>query len=699
MVRPELLTLADLPASFGRHELLSILGEGGMARVFRARMVGPSGFRKQIALKVIHRVVADQGDSLRLALTHEARLGGMLHHPNVVDTYDFGEEEGQPWIALELVDGLTLDDLLARVGRVPPSLAVEIGLQICAGLEHAHTLEDEGRPAGLVHRDLKPSNVIVSRQGLAKVMDFGIAKAAHLSGNTTATGMTKGTPAFMSPEQMAAEELDHRSDLFALGSVLYELVTGRRLFDADTVMAVMMSIFRVDDTLQASRKLEVLDEVHPGLRVAIEGCLQKEPDDRPAGAREVITALRRVATGFERGLRLDEYVEAALADRAPRLEPLVSGEGPALAPPSTPRRAQKPAAELMAPPAPGPKEVASAEAAQETPPPVAPRAAVVERDPPRSEVGPTVLVPARGPTPRRSLWPILALLGGGLLLAVGLLVAALLLRGEPETAAPVGGAETIPDLPVEAPPLATATPSPRAKARQPAGPGPARTREEPTQTSPIVLLEAPARAPVGRSARFAVRLQGFNPETVALRFRPQGGAWQSRQMRLDAGIWSTTLDIRAGMEGSGDYWFLARDASGARRKLGSRDAPLQLEVVDASGEPVPSTASAPASPAAPAELSLSTERKVRQARVGETRTWMVRLTGDGEVSVSLRFRPEGGVWQSRAMERGPAGRWSVDVVVPQRWAGQGSYYFYARAEDGRTALLGSREQPFSVDIR
>ena len=284
MTRPELLTEADLPASFGRYELLSILGEGGMARVFRARMVGPSGFRKQLALKVIHRVVADQGDSLRQALTREAYLGGLLHHPNVVDTYDFGEQEGQPWIAMELVDGLPLDDLIARVGRVPPALAVEIGLQICAGLDHAHTLEDQGQPAGLVHRDLKPGNVILSRQGQAKVVDFGIAKAAHLSGNTTATGMTKGTPAFMSPEQMAAEELDARSDLFALGSVLYELLTGRRLFDAGTVMAVMMSIFRVDETLGESRKLEVLDPLHPEIRSVIGACLSKEPDQRPASA-------------------------------------------------------------------------------------------------------------------------------------------------------------------------------------------------------------------------------------------------------------------------------------------------------------------------------------------------------------------------------------------------------------------------------
>ena len=683
MTRPELLTEADLPASFGRYELLSILGEGGMARVFRARMVGPSGFRKQLALKVIHRVVADQGDSLRQALTREAYLGGLLHHPNVVDTYDFGEQEGQPWIAMELVDGLPLDDLIARVGRVPPALAVEIGLQICAGLDHAHTLEDQGQPAGLVHRDLKPGNVILSRQGQAKVVDFGIAKAAHLSGNTTATGMTKGTPAFMSPEQMAAEELDARSDLFALGSVLYELLTGRRLFDAGTVMAVMMSIFRVDETLGESRKLEVLDPLHPEIRSVIGACLSKEPDQRPASARELLVSLRRVAASFERGLRLDEYVEAALAGTAPRLAPLVSGESPAVVGPPP-----APADEVPEPPSPSPN-------------PVPPTRPYPTPAPPSPDVGPTVLAPVVQPEPRRSRWPVVLLLVGGGILVVGLLLVGLLV-GRGREGVHVSEQETaVPDLPVSLPSLAgepTATP-----VGGPGEPGdrPASTPDPspPREAAQLVTLEAPRRARVGQAARFAVRVSGFQPASVALRFRPAGGAWQSRSMRQEEGIWVVDVIASSGMEGPGAWWVLARKPGGGKKRLGSPGEPFAIEVLTADGETVGAVRTGPGKEAASPDLFLVAERQVEQAKVGETITWMVRLTGGGDVSVSLRFRPPGGAWESRAMERGPAGRWSVKLVVPEGWRGQGSFYFHARAGDGRTARLGSPTAPFPLQVR
>ncbi len=665
MARPELLTSADLPVSFGRFELLCILGEGGMARVFRARMTGPSGFRKQIALKVIHRVVSDRGEGLRRALTAEARLGGMLHHPNVVDTYDFGEEEGQPWIALELVDGLTLGDLLARVGRVPPSLAVEIGLQICAGLEHAHTLEDEGRLAGLVHRDLKPSNIILSRQGLAKVMDFGIAKAGHISGETTATGMTKGTPAFMSPEQMEGAELDARSDLFAFGALFYELLTGRRLFDAETVMAVMMSVFRVDQMLEETRKLEVLDDLHPDLRAVVASCLDKDPAARPASARQVITALRRIATRFDRGLRLDEYVEAALAGRAPRLEPLVSGKLPRLAP--TPPRAQ-----------------ASA--------PVPPAAPEPRPERPSREVGPTVAAPVVRTSGSRSSLPLLVLAVGALMMAVGLALVVVLVRGGRGEPTGEVSSTSVPDLPVDSPlaPTPTATRAAHRPTTRPApGPAPTPTAEPAVGGSPL-RVDGPGRVRVGEKAAFRVTTGHFAADSVALRFRPQGGAWQSRAMRRTGGAWLAELDLRPGMEGTGAYWVLAKHSSGARATLGSREDPLALEVV-------PSDAPEPVEP--PAPLKLSPDRPVQSATAGEPRTFMVRLRGDGDVSVSLRFRPQGGSWQSRVMERGPAGRWSVDLDILESWRGAGAYYFYARAADGRTAKLGSREEPFPVEIR
>ena len=287
---PDSLRTDELPAAFGRYRLLSLLGEGGMARVFRAELLGDEGFRKPTAIKVIHAAVAARGEALKRALINEARTGGLLHHPNIVDVYDFGEVDGQPYIAMELVRGVGLDALL-RVGRLEPARALEVGAQIAAGLDHAHHLEVDGQLANLVHRDLKPSNVILSRDGLVKVMDFGIAKAATNAYATTETGMTKGTPSYMSPEQAAGDALDRRSDLFALGALLYEMVTGRRYFDGENMMSVLLAVVQVEERLDDGR-IDALDEVVPGLADVVRRCLRKDPVARWDSAGDVEFALR-----------------------------------------------------------------------------------------------------------------------------------------------------------------------------------------------------------------------------------------------------------------------------------------------------------------------------------------------------------------------------------------------------------------------
>ena len=141
-IKPDLIEVGDLPVDLGRYRLHSILGTGGMARVFLADLTGPSGFRKRCALKVIHNRVAGQDSLLRNALVNEARLGGLLHHPNIVDTYDFGDLGGQPFIAMEFIDGVSLDVLLDARGTFPLAVAVEAAIQICAGLDHAHNVQE-----------------------------------------------------------------------------------------------------------------------------------------------------------------------------------------------------------------------------------------------------------------------------------------------------------------------------------------------------------------------------------------------------------------------------------------------------------------------------------------------------------------------------------------------------------------------------
>ncbi|MCO4769403.1 MAG: serine/threonine protein kinase, partial [Deltaproteobacteria bacterium] len=183
---PETLREDDLPVAFGRFTLTGLLGKGGMGRVFRAVLVGPSGFRKDVALKVISGGDREAIAEVRAGLGKEARIGALLSHPNIVDVYDFGDEEGLPWISMELVHGLDLQAMMA-VTRLAPRHVVQLGVAIAAGLEHAHSLQIDDEPAGLVHRDLKPSNVLISRDGIVKVMDFGIAKLTS-EGQHTATG-------------------------------------------------------------------------------------------------------------------------------------------------------------------------------------------------------------------------------------------------------------------------------------------------------------------------------------------------------------------------------------------------------------------------------------------------------------------------------------------------------------------------------
>ena len=285
MSSPETATADDLPLSFGRYTLLSVLGTGGMGRVFRAALTGPSGFRKEVALKVISPKDPDALAEIRAALADEARIGGLLRHPNVVDVYDFGEAEGRPFISMELVAGLDLQALSARA-RLAPAHVVQIGAAIAAGLHHAHELEVDGRRAGLVHRDLKPTNVLVSRDGVVKVMDFGIAR---LTSDVTRTeeGIAKGTPAFMSPEQAAAEPLDQRSDLWSLGAVLWQLATGDPLLPGSTIIEVMMSLLQAPDRLQRPGAFDPVDTVVPGLGAVLASLLRRDPEERPPDAAAV----------------------------------------------------------------------------------------------------------------------------------------------------------------------------------------------------------------------------------------------------------------------------------------------------------------------------------------------------------------------------------------------------------------------------
>jgi serine/threonine protein kinase len=221
---------ADHPDFIGRYAILERLAVGGMAVVYLAFEPGETGLQRLVVIKQILPQLGHES-SFRNMFIQEARLAARINHPNVVEIHELGEYDGDPFIAMEYVSGVALNALTrsaqSREVEIPVGVAIGIILQACAGAHAAHELLDpSGETANLVHRDLTPHNLIVSEEGLVKVLDFGVAKAAS-NPEQTQTGMLKGKLPYMSPEQLWEADLDRRSDIFTLGVVLWEMLLGR----------------------------------------------------------------------------------------------------------------------------------------------------------------------------------------------------------------------------------------------------------------------------------------------------------------------------------------------------------------------------------------------------------------------------------------------------------------------------------------
>ena len=306
---------------FGRYRLLSLLGEGGMAKVYRAVLSGPMGFEKDVALKRLDpRLTADE--RMVRSLINEARLGGQLRHKNIVEIYEFNQVQANYFMAMEYVDGWTLDTLLESMRRhrleIPGSCVVEMLISVCRGLEFAHSLESrDGTPLNLVHRDLKPGNVIVSRAGDVKILDFGIAKADTNLYKTTAADVTKGTPVYMSPEQVTGEILDGRSDLFSVGSIMVELVTLDVPFKGDNLLAIMHGVLNADSEAAVASVARRVPELAP----VVEKCMFRDREERYGSALEVEKALRQVRREMPPGPTLAEWLEEVGDSMLPATKP------------------------------------------------------------------------------------------------------------------------------------------------------------------------------------------------------------------------------------------------------------------------------------------------------------------------------------------------------------------------------------------
>ncbi len=253
-----------------RYRIISLLGRGGMGEVFRAHDLT---LGQPVALKFLPESMTDE--SMLERFRNEVRIARRISHPNVCRVHDIGETDNRIFLSMEYVDGEDLSSLLRRIGRLPSDRALEIARKICAGLAAAHD-------KGVLHRDLKPSNIMVDTRGEVRIMDFGLAGLVH-----DIEDVRSGTPAYMAPEQLVGKEVTARSDIYALGLVLYELFTGEPAFEGKTYEEIM----RVRRESTPHRLSTLGRDLDPSVELVILRCLEEDPENRPSSALIVSAAL------------------------------------------------------------------------------------------------------------------------------------------------------------------------------------------------------------------------------------------------------------------------------------------------------------------------------------------------------------------------------------------------------------------------
>jgi serine/threonine protein kinase len=278
-----------MPLSSGDHlgpyEILSPLGKGGMGEVYRARDLR---LGREVALKMLPEAAANDAENLA-RFERESRAVAALNHPNILSIHDTGAHRGIPYAVTELLEGENLADRL-RVGPLAPKRAAEIACQVADGLAAAHA-------RGVIHRDIKPENIFLTNEGRAKILDFGIARIGPKPGDITrgvalARGVSSanfimGTAGYMSPEQVRGKPIDFRTDVFSLGAVFYEMLTGRRAFDRPSAVETMTAVLKDDPT-----KFPEAEKIPDDIRGFVLRCLEKDPADRYQSARDLLLDLR-----------------------------------------------------------------------------------------------------------------------------------------------------------------------------------------------------------------------------------------------------------------------------------------------------------------------------------------------------------------------------------------------------------------------
>jgi serine/threonine-protein kinase len=314
--------------SLGRYEVLARLSRGDTANLFLARSRGAAGFNRLVALKILRPELAAKDEIVELFLD-EARMAARLRHPNCVEIYDLGRTGDTYFISMEYILGESLDALIPQQVFEAHEVAFILAAA-CDGLHHAHQLADaKGRAFELVHRDMSPDNLMVTSDGYTKIVDFGIAKTAA-NKTVTATGEIKGKPNYMSPEQISGREIDRRSDIFSMGIILWECLTGKRLFEGFSVQETMERILGAN----APRVRDVAPHAPRELESICVRALERVRERRFSDAREMASALRNYLDRAWPGHRtqeiaqsLQDYAGETIASKKRAYEGLLSGTG------------------------------------------------------------------------------------------------------------------------------------------------------------------------------------------------------------------------------------------------------------------------------------------------------------------------------------------------------------------------------------
>ena len=314
----------------GKYEILALLALGGTAEIYLARIGGTNGFEKYVVVKCLHDHLADDPDFVKMFLD-EARISAVLDHSNIVQTYELGEYENRYYMVMEFLAGLSLAMIVRRAteripgGVLPVPLTLNIAAQACAGLHYAHEKQQSGKPLNLVHRDISPQNLVVSFEGVVKVVDFGIARAEYRETKTKA-GTIKGKFAYMSPEQCVANNVDRRTDVFALGVIIHELLTGRRLFKRNSPYETYQAV--LECAVEPPSKIN--SQLDPAIDAIVMKSVAKDKEDRYATAEAFGDAMLgylhhrgKSSGGNELGRYFEQFFGQEIEEHGERMRELI----------------------------------------------------------------------------------------------------------------------------------------------------------------------------------------------------------------------------------------------------------------------------------------------------------------------------------------------------------------------------------------